>query len=106
MRISAQDLKKVKAALSHRSAIFERINNSDETETTKPTEEENIWGEDVKIIRQCKPNRKPFSQAEKEDFVAKYQAGASMGMIAREYGCHHTTVGSILRRMGAVIRVI
>jgi len=66
--------------------------------------EENIWGEGVKIVKECKPNRKPFTQTEKEDFVARYEAGASMGEIARFYKCHHTTVGSILRRMGAKIR--
>jgi len=104
LRLSAHNLKKVKAALAQRSAIFRRIEKADETETTKPTEEENIWGEGVKIIRKCTPNRKPFNQAEKEAFVKMYNSGASMGEIARLYKCHHTTVGSILRRMKVEIR--
>ena len=105
MRILAHDLNKVKTALAHRSAILERIKSADGTETNKPKPaEENIWGEGVKIVKKCKPNRKPFTQAEKEDFVDKYQTGMSMGAIAREYGCNHVTVGRILRRMGVEIR--
>ena len=58
----------------------------------------------MKIVKKCKPNRKPFTQAEKEDFVARYEEGASMGEIARIYDCNHVTVGRILRRMGIEIR--
>jgi len=105
LRILAHDLNKVKAALSHRSAILERIKSADETETIKPKlAEENIWGEGVKIVRNCAPNRKPFTQAEKEEFVEKYQVGMSMGAIAREYGCSHVIVGRILRRMEVDVR--
>jgi len=103
LRVTAPDLNKVKAALVHRSAILDRANQTDETETAAYTET-NIWGEGVKIIRKCKPNRKPFTLAEKEDFVKKYQAGMSMGAIAREYGCNHSTIWRILKRMGVEIR--
>jgi len=102
LRISALDLNKVRVALAHRSAILER-SLTNEGETVKPAEE-NIWGEGVKIVKKCTPNRKPFTQAEKEDFVDKYQAGMSMGAIAREYDCNHVTVGRILKRMGVAIR--
>ena len=101
MQISGLNLNKVKAALAHRSDILER-SLTGESETIKPIEE-NIWGEGVNIVKKCKPNRKPFTQAEKEDFVAKYESGMSMGVIAREHGCNHVTVGRILRRMGVEI---
>ena len=105
MRLSALDLKKVNTALVHRSAIFEHTKSTDKTETIKSSStEENIWGEGVKIVRKCTPNHRPFTQAEKDDFVEKYQAGMSMGAIAREYDCNHSTVGRILRRMGVEIR--
>jgi len=55
-------------------------------------------------VKKCIPNRKPLTPAEKDAFVEKYNAGASMGEIAREYKCHHTTVGKILRQMGVSIR--
>ena len=102
LRISALDLNKLKVALAHRSAVLER-SLTDEGEIVKVAEE-NIWGEGVKIVKKCKKNRKPFTQAEKEDFVAKYEAGMSMGAIAREYDCNHVTVGRILRRMEVGIR--
>ena len=66
--------------------------------------EENIWGEGVKIVKECKQNRNPITPAEKKEFVARYESGASMGEIARFYKCHHTTVGKILRQMGVEIR--
>ena len=100
-RILAHDLNKVKIALSHRSAILERAKQADETKTDKPAEE-NIWGDGVKIVRKCTPNRKPFTQAEKDDFVKKYKDGMSMGAIAREYDCNHVTISRILKRMGVV----
>jgi len=95
MRISALNLKKVKTALSHRSAILIK-SLTHETEPVNP-QKENLWGNDVKIVRKCTPNRKPITPAEKDEFVEKYNAGASMGEIARLYECHHTTVGRILR---------
>jgi len=67
--------------------------------------DENIWGEGVKIVNKCTPSRKPFTQAEKEDFVEKYKSGMSMGEIARAHDCNHVTVGRILKRIGAEIRV-
>jgi len=78
MRILAHDLNKVKAALSHRYAIFECGFATNATETTKPAEDENIWGEGMKIIQKCASNRKPFTPAEKDDFVAEYNSGMSM----------------------------
>ena len=102
LRISALDLNKLKVALTHRSAILERSLAGAE-EAVKP-EDKIIWGEGVKIMNKCTPNRKPFTQAEKEDFVVKYNSGMSIGAIAREYDCNHSTVGRILRRMGANIR--
>lgn len=104
LRLLAPDLNPVKSAISHRLAIFGVDRNADETETTE-LGEENIWGEGVKIVQRCIPARKPFSPAEKDEFVEKYNAGMSMGAIARECGCNHVTVRRILRRMGVEIRL-
>jgi len=105
-RISALDLGKVKAALSHRSAILERESRNKKADGTKTIEpaKDNIWGEDVKVVN--KRNLKPrlLTPAEKDDVADRYMAGASMGEIAREYRCHHTTIGSILRKKGVEIR--
>ena len=102
MRISAHNLNHTRTALKHRAVILE--NSLSQNDTEVKVAEDNIWGEGVKIVKECRQNRKPFTQAEKEDFKKRYEAGASMGEIARLYKCHHTTVGSILRRMGAKIR--
>ena len=102
MRILALDLNNIKTALSHRSTILNR-SLTPEAESVNP-EKENLWGEDVKIVRKCTPNRKPITPAEKGEFVERYNAGASMGEIARLYKCHYTTVGKILRTKGVKIR--
>ena len=100
--LKCYNLDPTRTALKHRSEILSRSLSENENEVK--IAEENIWGEGVKIVQKCKPNRKPFTQAEKEDFVAKYESGMSMGAIAREYDCNHVTVGRILRRMGVEIR--
>ena len=98
MRILALDLKNIKTAVAHRSAILNR-SLTHEAEIVN-SEKENIWGDDVKIVRKCTPNRKPITSAEKDEFVERYNAGASMGEIARLYKCHHTTVSRALRQRG------
>ena len=100
LRILALDLNKVKTALAQRSAILGRIGEANEIETTKLIEEENIWGEGVKIIRKCTPNRKPFTSAEKADIAEKYKSGMTKTAIADFYGCHPSTVSRILGRKG------
>jgi len=102
VRISALNLKNIKTALAQRSAILNR-SLTHKVDIVNP-EKENIWGDDVKIVHRCTPNRKPITPAEKDDFVEKYSTGASMGEIARLYKCHHTTVGRILRAKGVTIR--
>ena len=102
LRISAHNLNPTRTAIKHRSEILSRSLSENENEVK--VGEENIWGEGVKIVKECKQNRKPFTQAEKEDFKMRYEAGASMGEIARAYDCNHVTVGRILRRMGVDIR--
>ena len=103
MRLSAHNLNPTRIALKHRAKILSRSlsENNDDLDVT----EENIWGEGVEVVHKCKPNRKPITPAEKKEFVARYEAGASMGEIARFYNCHHTTVGKILRQMGVEIRL-
>jgi len=109
MRISAPDLKKVRAALSHKNAILKfysqnkEINKADEdAESSYP--EKNIWGEGVKVVTKCTLNRKPLTPVERASFVEMYNNGATMSEIAKLYKCHYTTVGKILRQMGVTIR--
>jgi len=112
MRISAPDLKKVRAALSHKTTILKyysqnkgngKVDKSNRDETMPA--EENIWGEGVKIVTKCTPNRKPLTPDERAAFATMYEAGATMSEIAKLYKCHYTTVGKILRQMGVEIRV-
>ena len=103
MRISGHDLKNIKAALAHCPIILESAISQASRKTTTPTQD-NIWGEGVKIVTERKLNPKPLSLAQKEDVAEKYRSGMSMGAIARHYGCNHSTVGRILRRMDVEIR--
>jgi len=111
MRISAPDLKKVRAALSHKNAILKYyFQNKEEGKMDKANRdetmpaEENIWGEGVKVVTKCTLNRKPLTPDERDAFVTMYEAGATMSEIAKIYKCHYTTVGKILRQMGVEIR--
>ncbi|MDR2569381.1 MAG: hypothetical protein LBD23_03655 [Oscillospiraceae bacterium] len=45
-----------------------------------------------------------FTDAEKDDVMVKCESGMSMAAIARGYGCHYTTIESILRKRGVTIR--
>ena len=93
----------MRAALAHRSAILNR-SLTHESERVN-SEKENLWGEDVKVV--SKRNLKPkwLTPDEKDDVAERYKAGTSMGELAREYRCHHTTIGSILRKKGVEIRL-
>ena len=102
VRILALDLNNIKTALASRSSTLNR-SLTHEAESVNP-EKENLWGDDVKIVRKCTPNRKPITPAEKDEFVERYNDGASMGEIARLYKCHYTTVGKILRQREVKIR--
>ena len=48
---------------------------------------------------------KILTHTERDEVVAKYLSGMTMAAIADIYGYHYTTVGSILRKRGVVIRV-
>jgi DNA-directed RNA polymerase specialized sigma24 family protein len=65
---------------------------------------ENLYGENVKIIRQYKLTLKLLTPIEKDEVVDKYETGMTMTEIANIYGCHYTTVGRLLRRRGVEIR--
>jgi DNA invertase Pin-like site-specific DNA recombinase len=102
VRLSTLDLRNVKAALAKRSAILTK-SQRDENAIVK-TEKENLFGEDVKMVRKITQRPKLLTPAEKNEVVKKYESGMSMMAIAELYGCHYTTVGRILRQKGVVIR--
>ena len=96
----------IKAALAQRSAIFEanlQNKKGDETETAKLSSE-SLWGEGVRIANKRTLKPKLLTPTEKDEVVTKYESGMTMTAISNIYGCHYTTVGSILRRKGATIR--
>jgi len=64
----------------------------------------NLYGEDVRMVdKLTKPNR-ILTPTEKDEIVTRYESGLSMENVAKECGCHHTTVGRILRARGVAIR--
>jgi len=103
MRISTPYSKDfVKTALkSHRKLLTHIL--QDVHIPVKP-DKLNLYGEDVRIVEKLtKPNRM-LTSIEKDEIVTKYESGLSMANVAKECGCHHTTVGRILKDRGVAIR--
>ena len=92
-----------KGALAHRSAILDKI--IDDKGTFANASELCSFGEDVKMVRKIVQKQKYLTPIEKDELGPKYESGQSMAAILDEYSYHYTTVGRILRKRGAVIRV-
>jgi len=99
LRITGRNLNHIKVALAHHSTIIDNI-LMDDGQIVKPSYE-NLYGENIKIIRQHKLKLKLLTLEEKDEIVVKYESGMTMTDIAKQYGCHYTTVGRLLR-MGEV----
>ncbi|MCL2254931.1 MAG: hypothetical protein FWC09_10865 [Lachnospiraceae bacterium] len=99
LRVSGRYLKKLKTALSHRSAIL-----NDSLREVRESVKENLYGNDVKIVRKNTRKLRFLTDAEKDGVAEKYQSGMTMMAIADLYGCHYTTVGCVLRVKGVEIR--
>ena len=102
MRATGHNLKNILTAQAHCSAILEH-SLTDEAENIKP-DQVNLYGDDVRMVREHKLHLKLLTTAEKDEAVAKYESGMNMTTVADEYGCHYTTVGRILRERGVAIR--
>jgi len=89
------------ALLCHRKLLKKLA--SDDPIDTKPIRE-NLYGDDVKMISKRTLSNRLLSSTERDEVVEKYKSGINMTAIAKEYGCHYTTVGRILRRRGIAIR--
>ena len=76
MRMAGRDLNHIQTALAHRSAIL-MDSLTDDTELFK-TEQINLYGEDVKMVRWHKLNLVLFTPAEKYELVTKYESGISL----------------------------
>jgi hypothetical protein len=96
MRLTGRNLNHIEVALSHRSAILRRSQDSENT-CTKPTAKAHLYDDDVKMVREHKLASKLMTPTEKDEAVRKYESGMSMSAVADEYGCHYTTVGRLLK---------
>jgi len=103
MRISGRNLNRVKTAIAHRCAILGK-SIGDDSPSVKLKNEENPFGEDVKMVSRHKLNLKLLTTAEKDEVATKYESGMTMTAISDECGCHYATVGRILKTKGVQIR--
>jgi len=103
VRITGRNLNHLQIALAHRAVILKDILRGEEAPVKEKTDAQ-PFGEDVNMInhRTFKPTL--LTTAEKDEVVVKYESGMTMTAIANIYGCHYTTVGSILRKRGVEIR--
>jgi len=74
------------------------------SEKSKPSEEENFYGEDVKVVGKIAQKQKYLTPIEKDEVVEKYADGLTMKEIAKIYGCHRTTIRNLLVKRGVAIR--
>ena len=102
MRISGRNLNRIQTALTQRTAILNGgLLDNRENVNTIP---ENLFGDDVKMVSKRSFNPVLLTTEEKDEVVNKYKSGMNMTAIANQYGCHRTTVRSILLLRGVVIR--
>jgi len=99
LHISTLDLNIVKLALSYKTKILERniIKNP------KPTPLVNTpytLSENTRIVKKISQKQTRLTSLQKDEIATKYKEGMSVTAIAKIYGCHHTTVGRILRKKG------
>jgi len=104
VRISALDLNNVRAALKHRP-IKLTLSLADNGVFVKE-ELKCPYGEDVKMVQEIAHRQTRLSSAEKDEVVGKYESGMTMMAIAEIYGCHYTTIGSILRKRNTPLRQV
>ena len=102
VRVTGHYLKNILTAQAHCYAILEH-SLTDEAENIKP-DQVNLYGDDVRMVREHKLNLKLLTPAEKDEAVTQYESGLTMTAVANLYGCHYTTVGRILRERGVEIR--
>jgi DNA-directed RNA polymerase specialized sigma24 family protein len=103
LRLSAPLLNNsLKTVLRYRTAILK--NSINRKGGFVKSGEENPYGENVKMVRKIAQKQVYLTDAEKDGVVEKYETGFNMTEIARIYGCHYTTIGSILRKRGVAIR--
>ena len=100
MHLSTLNSNNVRTAVLQRSAISERCN----TIFLPECKEEFPFGEDVKMVRAITQRPVYLTPAERAEVAIKYKRGMSMVALSDKYGCHHSTVGRILKIRGVVIR--
>ena len=101
LRLSGLNLNNCLDALEARIAILKR---KPRVKTTYPKpEESSVSGGSFKLVRNITQKQKYLTPAEKDEVLIKYDSGMTMVAIADLYGCHHTTIGSILRKKGVFV---
>ena len=91
----------IKSAIACRNRV---VNENMQREAASVNTSEVGYGEDVKMVHTINQRQIILTSSEKDEVVAKYEAGLNMTEVARLFGCHYTTVGRILRNKGVAIR--
>lgn len=55
------------------------------------------------IVKEITQQQKSLTQAEIQTLIQKYEAGVSTYDLADEFGCHRTTISSVLKRNGVMV---
>jgi len=100
VRLSALYLNNAQTAVLHRQAISARNGAALHIESNEVCP----FGKNVKMIRNLTQRPVYLTANEKDEIAIKYENGLTMSDLAREYGCHYTTVGRLLRKKEVNIR--
>jgi len=59
------------------------------------------FGEDTVVINRLTQFQRRLSKYDVDEIIAKYQSGMIRAEIARQVGCHYSSVTSLLKKHGA-----
>jgi DNA-directed RNA polymerase specialized sigma24 family protein len=103
MQITGRYLNHLQTAVAYKKALLNGI-ISGKPEFAVPNQDENFYGEDVKVVGKIAQKQKYLTPPEKDEVVEKYADGLTIKEIAKIYGCHRSTVRRILVKRGVAIR--
>ena len=105
VRMSVPHLNKpLERAVAYRAEILKRNSGNDAIVDDSPSKDTYPFGEGAKMVRRHKLKSKHLTPTEQDEVVVKYESGMTMTAIANQYGCHYTTIGTLLRKRGVKIR--
>ena len=101
MHLSELDENKTDQILSYKANLAKGSHKHNTGESGRH-ENENAYGDDVKIIHKLKRKQTYLSGQEVSEVIRLYMSDTPIQSIADKFGCHYGTIRNHLRRNGIV----